>query len=65
MVWRSPLRKVSRTMAQMKVWGLVLALLFVAAHAASAAQATELYEFDDSEKEFAKLHPVYTRCAKA
>jgi hypothetical protein len=41
-----------------------LALLGVVARVASGPRATELYEFSSDEHEFAKLHPVYTRCAK-
>uniref|UniRef100_A0A6U5AK50 Uncharacterized protein n=1 Tax=Hemiselmis andersenii TaxID=464988 RepID=A0A6U5AK50_HEMAN len=40
------------------------ALLLVASRVASNSSPTSLYEFDESELEFAKIHPVYTRCAK-
>ena len=41
-----------------------LALLAVVARVSSGPRANELYEFSSDEHEFAKLHPVYTRCAK-
>lgn len=51
-------------MAKIIVFGLA-ALAVLALVVTSGSRKTELYEFDAGEQEFAKLHPVYTRCAKS